>query len=71
MILAGYILYQIMKTAQKSAKLCPRNVGEFIPTLGPVCSTHPSPAISPRLLNGSQPNFPSRQQMDWNRKSVV
>ena len=28
-------------------------------------------AISPRLLKGSQPNFPCRWQMGWNRKHGV
>jgi len=30
-----------------------------------------SPAISPRVLNGSQPNLPGRRHMGWNRKRVV
>jgi len=59
------------ETTQKSIKPCPRNVGEFVPTLGPVHGACRLPAISPRLLNGSEPNFSDRQQMGWNRKRVV
>jgi len=33
-----------VKTAQKSANPCPRNVGEFVRTLGPVRSACRSPA---------------------------
>ena len=31
------------------------------------CHIYFLPAISPRLLKGSQPNFPRRRQMCWNR----
>ena len=41
------ILYRMVKAAQKSVKLCPRKVGEFVPTLvGPVRGVCRSPAIS-------------------------
>ena len=65
---SGWInAYQMVKTAQKSAKPCPKNVGKFLPTHGSVHSARPSSAISPRRVNGSQPNFPCRRQMSWNR----
>jgi len=44
---------------------------EFVPTLGPVRGARPLPAISPRPLNESQPNFPGKRQMRWNSKYVV
>ena len=47
----------MVKTAPKSAKPCRRNGGEFVPTLRPMHGACRSPAISPRLMNGSQPNF--------------
>jgi len=52
----------MVKIALKSAKACPRNVGEFVPTLKPVRGARTSLSISPRLLNGSQLNFPCRRQ---------
>ena len=58
------------ETAQKSAKPCPRKVGEFVPTLGPVRACR-SLAISLRHLNGSTQNFLGRRQtadgMGWYR----
>jgi len=50
------------ETEQKLARPCPRNVGEFVPSLGRVHGACRSPAIFPRLLNGSQPNFPGKRQ---------
>jgi len=39
-----------------------RKVGEFVTTLGPVRGVCRSPAISLRLLNESQTNFPAIRQ---------
>ena len=49
LILTWYILQGMVKTAQNSAKPCPRNFGEFLLTLRPVCGARHSPAISPRV----------------------
>ena len=53
------------KTAQKSAKLNPRKIGELAPTLGPVRDARTSPAIFRKLLNRYQPHFPGRRQTAW------
>ena len=59
------------KNCTKIDQAMPQKCCQVCTSLGPVCGASPSPAIFPRLPNGSQPNFPGRQQMGWNRKHVV
>ena len=58
------------KNRTKIGQAMPEKRWRVCPILGPVCDPHVLPAISPSLPNGSEPNFPGRWQMGWNRKRL-